>query len=75
MIVSSHTFTGKENKFVVTTDYVGISIEIGENNEVNIYQTDGRLNVFGKRELVKTIQNKSNVVSEITKGKNGKAKN
>lgn len=74
MIVSTHTFTGKTNKFVVTTDYVGLSIEIGEDNVVNIYQTDGRLNVFGKRELIKSIENKSNVVSEITKGKNGKAK-
>lgn len=74
MIVSSHTFTGKENKFVVTTDYVGISIEIGEDNNVSIYQTDGRLNVFGKRELIKKIENKSNVISEIKKGKNGKAK-
>lgn len=67
MIVSTHTFTGKTNRFQVTTDYVGIAIEIGEDNVIKVYQTDGSLNILGKKELIKTIENKSNVKEELNK--------
>lgn len=69
MLITSHTINGKINQIRVSTDYVGILVEIGEDNVVNVYQTDGRLNILGKQELIKSIENKSNVKENNAKGK------
>lgn len=73
MLVTSHTINGKINQIRVSTDYVGILVEIGEDNVVNVYQTDGRLNILGKQELIKSIENKSNI-KEVLKENNAKSK-
>lgn len=69
-VISTHTFIGGKNKFQITLDYVGISIEI-EDNIVNVYHTDGRLNIFNKRTLIAAIPNKGTGLPEE---KNAKAK-
>lgn len=69
MLITSHTINGKINQIRVSTDYVGILVEIGEDNVVNVYQTDGRLNILGKQELIKSIENKSNVKENNAKSK------
>ena len=73
MLITSHTINGKINQIRVSTDYVGILVEIGEDNVVNVYQTDGRLNILGKQELIKSIENKSNI-KEVLKENNAKSK-
>lgn len=73
-MISTHTFIGNKHKFQVTLDYVGITIEV-EDNTVNVYHTDGRLNIFDKRTLLAAIPNKGTGLPEEKKNAKDKLLN